>query len=77
MSQREADAWLEYYSDHPFDDYHRHYRPAALISRSMAGAEIDGLLEWLEPSRKGQFGDFSDADMATFKAFGVKPPRKE
>lgn len=77
MSQREFDAWAEYYSEHPFDDYHRLYRPAALISRSMAGAEIDGLLEWLQPSPKDRSGDFSDADMATFKAFGVKPPIKE
>ena len=76
MSQREFDAWVDYYQEHPFDDYHRHYRPAALVARSMAGAEMDSLLEWLQPTPKNDEHEFSAADMATFKAFGVKPPRR-
>mgnify|MGYP007032612216 CR=1 FL=1 len=76
MSQREFDNWVDYYQEHPFDDYHRNYRPAALIARSMAGAEIDSLLEWLQPTPKDSESEFSAADMATFKAFGVKPPRR-
>lgn len=74
MSQREFDSWVEYYAEFPFDDYHKHYRPAALIARSMAGSEIDGLLEWLQPIKRVSDGEFSAADMATFKAFGMKPP---
>ena len=76
MSQREFDAWVDYYQECPFDDYHRNYRPAALIARSMAGAEIESLLEWLQPTQREEDHEFSAADMATFKAFGVKPPRR-
>lgn len=76
MSQREFDAWVDYYSEFPFDDYHRHYRPAALIARSMAGSEIEGLLEWLQPIKKDVDSQFSEADLVTFKAFGMTPPRK-
>ena len=74
MSQKEFDDWVEYYSDHPFDDYHRHFRPSALIAKSMSGAEMSDLLEWLQPIKKA-VSEYSEADMVTFKAFGVTPPR--
>lgn len=76
MSQKEFDAWVDYYSEFPFDDYHRHYRPAALIAKSMSGGEIINLLEWLQPPPKVTDGEYSEADLATFKAFGMTPPRK-
>ena len=74
MSQREFDAWVEYYALYPFDDFNRRYKPAALIARSMSGADMVELLEWLQPIKQLDT-DYSEADMATFKAFGMKPPR--
>jgi hypothetical protein len=75
MTQKEFGAWVEYYSLYPFDDYHRRYRPAALIARSMSGAEMGDLLEWLQPIKQVDT-KYSEADMATFKAFGITPPRR-
>jgi hypothetical protein len=73
MTQPEFLAWLEFYRLSPFDDYHRLYRPAAMVAQSMAGGEIDERLAWLE---KRPLPERSDADLNTMKAFGVKPPRK-
>lgn len=74
MKPAEFERWIEFYTLAPFDDLHRHHRPAALISVSMAGGKIEEKLEWLQPSRAAT--DYSDADMATFKAFGIKPPNR-
>lgn len=74
MTQREFEAWQDFYMQAPFDDLHRYHRPAALVSVSMAGGEVSDKLEWLQPSRAN--AEYSDADMATFKAFGVKPPKR-
>lgn len=76
MSQREFEAWVDYYSLHPYDDFHRIYKPAALISRSMSGADMGELIEWLQPSPDINDGQYSESDMATFKAFGMTPPTK-
>lgn len=73
MTSMEFNSWIEFYKLFPFDDYHRYYRPAALISCSMAAGEIKGKLDWLQPEPVNE--DYSQADMNTFKAFGVKPPR--
>ena len=76
MTQAEFDAWVEYYVKHPFDDFHRHYRPAALVARSMSGGDMNELLEWLSPPEYIASGEYSAADIATFKALGAKPPSK-
>lgn len=57
----------------PFDDLHRHYRPAALIARSFAGGDVTEMLDWLQPQRDAN-SQYSDADLNTFAALGVKRP---
>lgn len=71
MTQKEFHTWMEFYRNHPFDDFHRYHRPAALISVSMAGGDIKDRLEWLapEPIPDG----LNEADLATIRAFGFKP----
>jgi hypothetical protein len=76
MSHAEFLRWQEYYNISPFDDMHRHYRPAALIARSMSGGDVSEMLEWLQP-REAENEGYSDADIQTFKALGMsKPPRR-
>lgn len=70
MTQAEFLTWIEFYKLYPFDDFHRFYRPAALISRSMAGGEIQPLLDWMQPDPRNS--GMGDADMATLRAFGFK-----
>jgi hypothetical protein len=76
MTQPEFLGWVEFFKLHPFDDYSRYYRPAALVASSMTGAEPSELLDWLErrPSPKAKY---SDVDLSMMQAFGLKPPRKE
>jgi hypothetical protein len=69
MSQAEFDRWSQFYRDHPFDDLHRYHRPAALISVSMAGGEIQDKLNWLHPEPLPD--GLSLADVNTMKAFGL------
>ena len=78
MSLAEFARWAEFYERHPFDDLHRYHRPAALISRSMSGADIGELLEWLQPKEIIEAADsgYSEADLNTFKALGMKPPKR-
>ena len=63
---------------HPFDDMHRYHRPAALISRSMSGSEIEPMLEWLQPDYSASKDtEYSEEDLRTFKALGLeKPPKR-
>ena len=70
MSQQEFAAWIEFYKGNPFDDYHRIYRPAAMLA-SMQGADTQEMLEWLQPNPL--LADYSDADIKTLKAFGINP----
>lgn len=76
MTQKEFESWINFYSMQPFDDLHRFHRPAALVARSFGGADIADLLEWLQPQPKDEL--YSDADLNTFKALGIKrPPRSK
>jgi hypothetical protein len=76
MTQSEYLSWLEFYRNEPFDDYHRFHRPAALVSVSMSGGDVQERLDWLRPDAAAD--GWSEADLRTMKAFGVKPqPRKE
>jgi hypothetical protein len=76
MTQREFESWINFYNMQPFDDLHRYHRPAALVARSFSGADIGDLLEWLQPQVEDK--QYSEADLKTFKAFGMKrPPRSK
>lgn len=80
MSRQEFLAWREYYRLFPFDDLHRFHRPAALISHAAAGGgsaqQLQQRISWLQPNPQddGLDGSYTEADLATFAAFGVKPP---
>lgn len=74
MTEAEFRSWGEYYKMSPFDDLHRFYRPAALVARSMSGGEVSDLLEWLQP--RPDVKDWTQADINTFKALGIKPPER-
>lgn len=66
MTQPEFLAWCEFYRLYPFDDMHRHHRPAALVASSMNGTEVEKLLDWLAPDPTLE--KFSEADRATLRA---------
>lgn len=66
MTQPEFLSWIEFYRLYPFDDMHRFHRPAALVSSSMSGTEVDKLLEWLAPDPALE--KFSEADRKTMRA---------
>jgi hypothetical protein len=79
MSALEFRAWAEYYEAHPFDDLHRFHRPAALVASSFGGRKFDDALQFLAPELPALVEPspgfaYSAADIATFKAFGRKPP---
>lgn len=78
MSQSEFERWIDFYQLSPFDDLHRHHRPAALIARSMSGGDIEDMLKWLQPQvTSEEESEYNEADIATFKALGMsKPPRR-
>lgn len=88
MSRNEFSAWCEYYLSHPFDDFHRFHRPAALVASSMAGT-VEDKLAWLAPALAALPSEelagpeaerqYSQADLNTFKALGMTrlPPRAE
>ena len=72
MTQAEFMAWVAFYRQHPFDDFHRIHRPAALIARSIGGGDVKAMLDWLAPEPVPE--GYSAADVKTMAAFGVKPP---
>lgn len=71
ISKPEFIAWVQFYKQQPFDDFHRFHRPAALIASSMGGTEIDKLLDFLQPPARIQF---TDLDLQVFETFGYKSP---
>lgn len=73
MTQAEFLSWVEYYKHYPFDDVNRYYKPAVLIASSF-GVDAKKAFDWLQPEVYDS--DFSEADINTFKAFGIKPPVK-
>jgi len=68
MTIPEFNAWREFYQAFPFDDLHRFHRPAALVSASLGGGDVQTRIDWLQPDPTA--ADITDADMATLKAFG-------
>lgn len=75
MGQAEFQAWIAFYRLHPFDDFHRFHRPAALMAHAAGRGDVGGYLDWLapEPIPKG----FTKVDLETMKTFGIKLPAKE
>lgn len=83
MSRSEAEDWLNFYRVSPFDDRHRYHRPAALAwSAGRSGDAQDNLqqaLDWLDPGEakaEAEATGFSQADLNTFKALGMAPPKR-
>lgn len=68
MTQAEYHDWARFYALYPFDDFHRFYRPAALVAQAMGGGDIQPRLQWLQPDPAS--AGMNDADMTTLKAFG-------
>jgi len=66
LTPDELASWRQFYIRWPFDDFHRYYRPAALVSASMSG-EIEPALDWLQPPDV----EHSTADRDLFRAAGV------
>lgn len=71
MTYPEFLEWREFYRLFPFDDVHRHYRPAALIA-SAQGMKVNDSMDWLQP--KPELDGYSDAELRSFKAHGITPP---
>lgn len=78
MMKPEVLAWVEFYKQNPFDDYHRFYRPAAFVANAFSGRDINESLAWFEkrPIAAEAVG-YSAADARTMEAFGMKPPKKD
>jgi len=78
MTPAELESWRQFYLQFPFDDYHRFHRPAAFIATAQAekgrSEAIAAGLEWLQPDTHVT-ADYSDADLRTMKALGIKKPR--
>jgi hypothetical protein len=49
MPHKDMEAWREFYRLYPFDDLHRFHRPAALVSMSLGGGDLQPRLDWLQP----------------------------
>lgn len=77
MSYTEFLRWFDFYQMNPFDDLHRYHRPAALVASSMCGEEVYKLVQWLHPDyAKPAESEYSEADLNTFKALGMTPPKR-
>ena len=73
MSEREFHSWREFYKLFPFDDVHRYHRPAAMVAASYGG-EYEKRLEFLAPNP--DLLTYSQAELNSFKAHGIKPPAR-
>lgn len=73
MSQGEFLAWRAFYLQHPFDDHNRYHRPAAAVASAM-GADFSAVLGALSP--EATMPGYTDAELNTFRAFGMKPPAR-
>lgn len=75
MTQSEFSAWVEFYRLFPFDDLHRHHRPAALIAGALGGGDLQQRLDWLQPQPLPV--GWTEADINSFRAFGMTPPPRQ
>ncbi len=78
LTPAELESWREFYLQFPFDDFHRYHRPAAFIATSQVSKSrdeaIQSALSWLQPDLSPT-DNYSDADLRTMKALGIKKPR--
>lgn len=76
MTHAEFKSWVDYYEEFPFDDHHRYHRPAVLVAQSMGGGDAEAKFEYLVPPKAigDNKGEYSEADLRTLEAFGVKSP---
>lgn len=74
LTVKEINEWQRFYAQQPFDDFHRYHRPAALISQSIGGGEIQTRLDWLMFQPSDNTEGFDEAALNTMRAFGIKPP---
>lgn len=73
MSQREFSGWVHFFRQQPFDDLHRFHRPAALVAAAMSG-KYEDRLKFLAPEPRPP--GYSQAELNTLQAFGLRPPRR-
>lgn len=70
MSLNEFSKWCAFYRYHPFDDFHRYHRPAALIA-THGGNQMQAALDWLSPPQMQEGID--SIGLSVMRALGVKP----
>lgn len=79
MTKVEFDSWVEYYMLAPFDDGSRYHRPAAVIAASMGSGDVAAMMRHVSPvvgiAEDAAKSKYSEADLRTFAAFGMKPPQ--
>lgn len=75
MPESDFQTLREFYRLYPFDDLHRYHRPAALVGSSMGGSyqqKVDFLAPPPDPFGVPEGANFSEADLRTLRAFGVR-----
>lgn len=81
MTKQEFRSWEQFYDESPFDDLHRYHRPAAMLAQVQIGGDFSSRLDWLVGGRDQRQGrdqsphlsdQFSEADLRTFAALGLK-----
>lgn len=70
MTAPEFAAWVEFYKNFPFDDFHRYYRPAALNALGKTSMKMDEILDWLQPPQYSE--EMTDTDKSFMKIFGIR-----
>lgn len=71
MTHPEFLGWADFFERHPFDDKHRYHRPATAVAASIQGGG-HAVYDWLTQPLND---NYSNADLRTLAAFGLKPPR--
>jgi len=72
MPYSEYENWRKFYLIHPFDDFHRYYRPAALLASLHATQQNTALkaaLDFLQPNPLA--AHLNETDRRTLTAFGL------
>ena len=74
MTQAEFVAWREFYKQQPFDDFHRFHRPAALVSVSLGGGDVQARLDWLAPEPEQAFRGLDSGRSCDVQGDGGQAP---
>ncbi|QET71442.1 phage tail assembly protein T [Bordetella bronchiseptica] len=84
LTEAEFRSWQQFYQESPFDDLHRYHRPAAMLAQVQVGGDFPARLDWLvggmglrqDDDQMPLLSDqFSEADLKSFAALGMKPSR--